>query len=165
MNRSSTRPGSRIGEQALPSSPMTYLQPWQSYRQVTAKTASPGQLVVMLYEGAIGFLMRALSGFEFEDPAQFNSTISNNLLRAQDVLNELNASLDMERGGEIAVTLRRLYDYMDRRLTESNLQKTPAGIEDTVQRLCQLRDAWREMLSETARFRAVEQSASLSACV
>lgn len=126
---------------------MSSLQPWKSYRQVTATTASPGQLVVMLYDGAISFLERALAAFEYDDPLEFNSTISNNILRAQSIVTELSSSLDFERGGDIATTLRRLYDYMDRRLTESNLRKSREGILEVVKHLTVLRDAWREIVS------------------
>ena len=50
---------------------MNLRQPWQSYRQVSTQTASPGQLVLMLFDGAIRFLDRALEGFELEDPVEF----------------------------------------------------------------------------------------------
>jgi flagellar protein FliS len=143
---------------------MNYLQPWQSYRQVSAKTASPGHLVVMLYDGAINFLERALTGFAFEDPLEFNSTISNNIVRAQQILTELDGSLDMERGGEISTTLRRLYRYLDDRLRQSNLKKTRDGIDEAIRHLTVLRDAWREMLSGAGRDEA-GASRSLSACV
>jgi len=125
---------------------MNYQRPWNSYRQISAHTASPGQLVLMLYDGAIRFLERSLSGFTMDDPIEFNQTINNNLLRAQDIISELSSTLDMTQGGELALTLRRLYDYMDDRLMESNLRKTPEGIDDTLRRLTILRDAWQEML-------------------
>lgn len=145
---------------------MIYRNPLQSYRQVSTSTASPGQLVVMLYDGAIKFLEHALGGFEFDDPLEFNRTISNNLLRAQQILSELNSSLDMERGGEISVTLRRLYEYMDRLLTRSNLHKTRDGIEETVRHLTVLRGAWNETLNGVDRGAgSVSAGASLSACV
>jgi len=125
---------------------MNYQRPWNSYRQISAHTASPDQLVLMLYDGAIRFLERSLSGFTMDDPIEFNQTINNNLLRAQDIISELSSTLDMTQGGELALTLRRLYDYMDDRLMESNLRKTPEGIDDTLRRLTILRDAWQEML-------------------
>lgn len=103
--------------------------------------------MVMLYDGAISFLERALAAFEYDDPLEFNSTISNNILRAQSIVTELSSSLDFERGGDIATTLRRLYDYMDRRLTESNLRKSREGILEVVKHLTVLRDAWREIVS------------------
>ncbi len=142
---------------------MNYANPWQSYRQVTTTTASPGQLVVMLYDGAIKFLEHALTGFDFEDPLEFNSTINNNLIRAQNIITELNASLDMEQGGEIANTLRSLYDYMTRRILESNLRKTREGIEEVIRHLTVLRDAWREIASGT-REAAFIPSGNLCAC-
>lgn len=143
---------------------MNSFQPWQSYRQVSTKTASPGHLVVMLFDGAINFLERALTGFAFEDPAEFNSTISNNIIRAQQILTELNGSLDMDRGGDISSTLRRLYHYMDERLRQSNLKKTREGIDESIRHLTVLRDAWREMLAGAGRDEAVGDL-SLSACV
>ena len=69
--------------------------PWQSYRQVATRTASPGQLVLMLYEGAIRFLERAQAGFQLEDPVEFNTTINDNILRAQDIIRELDFSLNV----------------------------------------------------------------------
>jgi flagellar secretion chaperone FliS len=126
---------------------MNLANPWKSYRQVATQTASPGQLVLMLYDGAIRFLERSLTGFSIEDPAESNQTINNNVIRAQEIVNELNYSLDMEKGGEIAVQLRQLYVYFDRRLMESNIHKSPEGIREVIARLTTLRDAWSTMLA------------------
>jgi flagellar secretion chaperone FliS len=126
---------------------MNHLNPWKSYRQVATQTAPPGQLVLMLYEGAIRFLDRALTGFSMDDPAESNETINNNILRAQDILHELDASLNLEAGGELANTLRRLYLYLDWRLEQSNLQKQSGGLEEAIRRLTVLRDAWAAMLN------------------
>lgn len=120
--------------------------PWKSYQQVATQTAPPGQLVLMLYEGCIRFLNCALSGFEIDDPAQMNQTISNNIIRAQDIIFELNVTLNIEAGGELAMTLRRLYDYMDRRLMQANLRKDDGIIREIVGRVAVLRDAWSQML-------------------
>ncbi len=95
-----------------------HTDPWQSYRQVTAQTASPEQLVLMLYDGAISFLEKGLTGFNYTDPLEFNLTINNNVLRAQAIINEMNGRLDMQQGGEIAENFRRLYNYFHRRLQE-----------------------------------------------
>jgi flagellar protein FliS len=124
--------------------------PWQSYKQVATQTAPPGQLVLMLYEGTIRFLERSLTGFEMEDSVERNSAISNNLLRAQDILRELDGSLNMEAGGELSQTLRALYQYFDRRLTESNLHKTDEGIKEVIRRVGELREAWAAMLQGEA---------------
>lgn len=125
---------------------MAVSNPYQSYRRMAAQTATPGQLVLMLFDGAINYLERALQGFELEDPLEFNQTINNNILKAQAIINELNASLDLEAGGELAANLRRLYEYLDYRLTESNRTKTPEGLQESIQRLGVIRGAWAEML-------------------
>jgi flagellar protein FliS len=120
--------------------------PWNSYRQVALQTAAPGQIVLMLFEGAIRFLERAESGFGMDDPAEANQAINNNIQRAQSILHELNMALDLTNGGELAHTLRGLYEYMDRRLVESNLSKTAEGVVESRRYLATLRNAWAEML-------------------
>lgn len=124
----------------------------RSYQTIATQTASPGQLVLMLYEGALRFLDRALEGFKNDDPLEFHATIHNNIMRAQEIIAELDSSLDVRRGGRLAETLRGLYDYMNRQLTASNRQKKPDGIHDTIRRLSVLRDAWRQMLEDSTRF-------------
>lgn len=121
--------------------------PWKSYQQVATQTAPPGQLVLMLYEGAIRFLDRAIAGFRIDDPADANQTISNNIIRAQDIIFELNVTLNIEQGGELAMTLRRLYDYLDRRLMEGNLKKDETAVSEVIGRIKVLRDAWAQMLA------------------
>lgn len=126
---------------------MNVANPWKSYRQIATQTAPPGQLVLMLYEGAIRFLNRSLPGFAIEDPAESNMVVHNNLQRAQEIIRELNLALNMEQGGECAVTLRRLYDYFERRLWESDLQKRRDGVEEVIRHITVLRDAWAVMLT------------------
>jgi flagellar secretion chaperone FliS len=120
--------------------------PWNSYRQVSLNTAAPGQLILMLFEGAIRSLDRSETGFGLEDPAEANQTIHNNIQRTQEILHELNMALDLDNGGELAKTLRALYEYMDRRLIESNMSKTLDGVVESRRHLTALRDAWAQML-------------------
>jgi flagellar secretion chaperone FliS len=134
--------------------------PWKSYQQVATKTASPGQLTLMLFDGVIRFLEQARHGFTMADPIDFNQTINNNVLRAQAIINELNYALNMEQGGEVAIVLRRLYVYFDRRLLQSNIQKDPAGIEEVLARITTLRNAWMEMLNQMASGKAQWNSAA-----
>ncbi|HZL12778.1 MAG TPA: flagellar export chaperone FliS, partial [Verrucomicrobiae bacterium] len=89
---------------------------WKSYRQIAAQTAPPGQLVLMLFDGALHSLERALTGFDYDDPREKNQTIHNNLQRAVDIIRTLNSCLNLEAGGKLAETLRNLYDYFDRRI-------------------------------------------------
>jgi flagellar protein FliS len=123
-------------------------KPWDSYRKVAAQTATPGHLVLMLYDGAIKFLEKALTGFAHTDPRLFNETISNNIIRAQAIIQEMNGNLNMRTGGEIADNFRRLYSYLHRRLFEANLTKRREPVEEALSRLRVLRDSWAEMLRQ-----------------
>jgi flagellar protein FliS len=125
---------------------MPICNPWKSYRQTATLTAPPGQIVLMLYDGALRFLERARAGFSQEDPSALNMAVNNNLQRAQEIIRELNYALNMEKGGELAATLSRLYDYFEHRIIESNFKKTPDGIEEVIRHLSVLRDAWATML-------------------
>jgi flagellar protein FliS len=107
----------------------------------------------MLYDGALNFLEKALTGFEHRDPRLFNQTINNNILRAQAIIHEMNASLNMQAGGEVASNFRRLYNYFYRRLTEANRTKQKAPLLEILSRLRQLRDSWAEMLRRGAEAR------------
>src|SRR5580692_1878624 len=122
--------------------------PWQSYRKVAVQTASPGHLVLMLYDGAISYLEKALTGFNHRDPLEFNQTINNNVIRAQAIIHEMNARLDMEQGGEIADNFRRLYNYFNHRLQQANFKKKKEPIEEVIGHVRGLRDSWAEMLRQ-----------------
>lgn len=132
--------------------------PWQSYRQVATKTATPGQLVLMLFDGALRFLDRAMVGFSLDDPLDSNLAINNNILKAQEIIRELNMSLNLEEGGEFALTMRRLYTYYDLQLSQSNLRKESEGVQLVIRLLTVIRDAWAEMLANGGS-RVVDQHA------
>jgi flagellar protein FliS len=119
---------------------------WQSYRQVATQTASPGQLVVLLYSGILRFLEQARLGFVSDDPKESIEAVNNNILRAQAIIQEMDQSLNMQEGGEFATRMRALYDYLDRRLHESNVTKTEPGIQEVIRHITVLRDTWTEML-------------------
>ena len=120
--------------------------PLQSYKTISLETAPPGQLVLMLFDGAIKFLERAMLGFDIEDPLEMNETVHNNITRAQDIINELNSTLNMDQGGEVAVVLRDLYVYLDNRLFESNIRKELEGVQEVIDRLGTVQAGWSEML-------------------
>jgi len=122
--------------------------PWKSYRQIATQTAPPGRLVLMLYDGGLHALERALPGFSNTDPAEANMLIHNNIQRAQEIIRALDQALNMEQGGECAATLRRLYEYFDRRLWESNMRKQRQGVDEVIRHLTVLRDAWATMLNK-----------------
>jgi len=126
---------------------MVSANPWKSYRQIATQTAPPGQLVLMLFDGALLSLDRALIGFSHADIAERNTAIHNNVQRAIDIIRELNSSLDLEAGGQLADTLRNLYAFFERRLNDSNVKKSRKGIDEVIPMLKQLRDAWFKMLN------------------
>ena len=136
---------------------MTPANPWKSYRRIATQTAPPGQLVLMLFDGALLAIDRALIGFQLADVGERNAAIHNNLQHAVNIIRELNSSLDLEAGGQLAETLRNLYAFFERRLTESNLKKSRKGIDEVIPMLKQLRDAWFNMLNGQ-----VDASATLS---
>jgi flagellar secretion chaperone FliS len=127
----------------------------QAYRSQSVLTASPGQLVLMMFDGALRFLALAKEGLnQPEENVRRFETINVNLQKAQNIIAELQGSLNHEAGGEIAVTLDRLYDYYSRRLFEANVQKRLEPVVEVERFLQELRDAWAEMIrkEESTRF-------------
>lgn len=119
----------------------------RAYQNQSILTASPGQLVLLMYDGALRFMAQARAGFalEADNPRRIES-INTALLRTQAILQEMRANLNMEAGGEVAENLDRLYDYHLRRLMQSNLRKDEEPLIEVEGLVRTLRDAWAEML-------------------
>ena len=118
---------------------------YQAYQAGAVLTASPAQLVLMLYDGALKFLNIALEAFKIEDPLEFNQKINQNVQKAQAIIRELRSCLDTNHNPEFAQRMTSLYDYFDRRLQDGNLKKRPEPIEEVLKHLIVIRDAWKEM--------------------
>jgi flagellar protein FliS len=121
----------------------------QAYRATAVLTASPGQLVLMLFDGALNSMAMAMEAFK--RPAtdyRRIETIHRNLHKAQSILAELQGGLDMEKGGEFAQTMHRLYDYHMQRLFEANMRKKVEPVIEVERLVREIRDAWAEMLSK-----------------
>lgn len=121
---------------------MNTMNPLRSYKETQIKTATPGKLILMLYDGAIRHLNQALEDLSKEH--RYDS-ISNSLIRTQDIIAELMISLDFDRGGEIAKNLFSLYVFMNRRLLDGNISKDKAPLEEVKTLLTELRGAWAEV--------------------
>lgn len=121
----------------------------RTYRANAILTASPGQLVLMLYDGALKALAIAKEAFAGspDDPRRIE-TINTQLMKAQAILNELQNGLNMEAGGEFARTMHRLYDYHNRRLLEANIRKQIEPVVEVERLVRELRDAWAQMLTQ-----------------
>jgi flagellar protein FliS len=127
---------------------MTSAHPYaRAYQAQSILTASPGQLVLLMYDGALRFMNQARAGFALpEDTPRRIESIHTALLRAQAVITELRANLDHAAGGEHATNLDRLYEYHLRRLFEANLRKEEAPLIEVEGLVRVLRDSWAEML-------------------
>jgi flagellar protein FliS len=119
----------------------------KTYRSNAVLTASPGQLVLMLYDGALSAMALAREAFDRpeEDPRRIE-VINHQLQKAQRIIAELQGGLNFEAGGELSHTLNRLYDYHNRRLFEANIRKQVEPIVEVERLVRDLRDAWAEML-------------------
>lgn len=113
------------------------MRPYQMYQQVKITTADPLQIVVLLYEGAIKNLNQWLMLIDTDV-----DTASARLMRTQEIINYLRASLDHSHGGEIAFNLERLYNYMRDRLIEANLQRDRAKVQEVIGLLQTLLEGW-----------------------
>jgi len=119
----------------------------RAYQTQSILTASPGQLVLLMYDGALRFMTQARAAFALpEDNLSRIQSINTALLRAQAVIAELRANLDFKAGGELATSLDRLYDYHLRRLQEANLRKDEAPLIEVERLVRSLREGWAEML-------------------
>lgn len=110
----------------------------QQYQQAKTLTVSPGQLVVLMYEGALRFLRQAHQALDEHQV----ETAHTSICRAQDILAELDATLD-DKGGAVAVNLHRIYDYCLRRLVTANIAKDAALIAEVIGHIEPLLDVWR----------------------
>ena len=121
----------------------------RTYRANSILTATPGQLVLMLYDGALKALALARDAFEApgDDPRRIE-IINTQLLKAQAILVELQNGLNDEAGGEFARTMHRLYDYHHRRLLEANIRKQVGPVIEVERLVRELRDAWAQMLTQ-----------------
>lgn len=110
-----------------------------AYQDSAVTTQSKGRLIVLLYDGAIKFMKLAIKELE----ANNYETKGRYINKAQDIINELNAVLDMNAGGEIATNLRKLYCFMNRRLSEANIKRDPNMIREVIELMEQLNQSWK----------------------
>lgn len=119
------------------------MQRWNdAYIENMVKTASPAKLVELLYMKAVDVLKEAE---EFIEKKEFTSA-NEKIKRAQDIVLELNLSLDIERGGQIAQNLRALYNYMFQRLLDANIKKDVEMVREVRGMLEELLETWREVM-------------------
>jgi len=110
-----------------------------AYQNAAVTTQSKGRLIVLLYDGAIKFMKLAIQELEAHNYEAKGRYIA----RAQNIINELNAVLDMDAGGEIATNLRQLYCFMNNRLSEANAKRDPQMIREVITLMEELNQSWK----------------------
>lgn len=119
--------------------------PYLHYRQQSIQTASPGKLILMLYDGLIKFLKQARNSLgkgKLEEANRF-------LIRAQDILTELDADLNMDF--EISHHLRGIYSFLRRQVIFANVHKDSAVVDQCLRLCVELREAWVQVVENQGR--------------
>jgi len=116
------------------------------YREMSIKTASPLQLIVMLYDAAICSIRDAQEQMSRRNIAARSRSINKGIR----LISELQSSLNLKAGGEIAVSLSRLYDYMVRTLFRANMDQSSQALAEIETLLENLRSAWVELINQTS---------------
>ena len=117
-----------------------------AYRRIQTETSSPGELVVMLFSALANDLQRAEQGLGDGDGEQAHLS----LVRAQDIVMEPLASLDLD-SGELAAQLSALYHYLHERLVHANVQKDVDAVREVAALVTPIRDAWTQIVGAAQR--------------
>lgn len=113
------------------------------YKQNEIETASPEKILILLYDGAIRFLVKAKGAMAENDVQETH----NNLIAAQNIVLEFMSSLDMENGGDLAKRLYNLYDYFYNTLVQANMNKDMKKVNEVLEHLKSLRETWRKAIN------------------
>ena len=128
---------------------LAYKDAFSTYKETKIKTASQGQLILMLYDEAIKQLKQALELLELNNSGKKNpgriELIGKAIMKTQELITELMVSLDFDKGGEIAQNLFSLYTWFNRELIEANIKQDSQRILDVKNMLSDLRGAWNEI--------------------
>ena len=113
---------------------------YAQYNNNKVMTASPAELTLMLYEGAIKFCNIAIDAIEHKDIPRAHT----NIVKIGQIIDYLRSTLDMKY--RVAQDFERMYVYISRRLTEANLKKDKEILEEINEHLHSIRDTWKEVM-------------------
>jgi flagellar secretion chaperone FliS len=118
-----------------------------AYQDSKILTASPAELTLMLYEGAIKFCNLAMMAIEKQEHSKANT----NIIKAERIISELRVTLDFKY--PVAQEFDTVYEYIYRRLIEANIKKDADILEEALGYIREMRDTWKEVmkLSKTSR--------------
>lgn len=113
---------------------------YTQYNNSKVLTASPAELTLMLYEGAIKFCNIAIVAIEKQDIPKAHV----NIMKAQKIVEHFRLTLDMSY--PVAEDFDRVYQYLEQRLVQANMQKEPAILEEVCEHLRSMRDTWKDVM-------------------
>ena len=143
---------------------MAYQNAYAAYQKTNVNTASQGRLVVLLYEGAVKHLNAAISMFDSDnrlkpgDIEQFGI----HLQKTQAIITELQVSLDMEKGGDIARNLMSLYLYFNEEIMDATIKQNKEKLQFILKMVNELADSWRVIANSTANAPAAKVANTLN---
>ena len=112
------------------------------YQGTKVNTASPAELTLMLYEGAIKFCNIAVLGFETKDYEKVN----NNIIKVQNIITELRATLDFKY--PTAKDFDAIYEYINSLLVQANIKKDLEQLNLALDQVREMRDLWKEVMKQ-----------------
>jgi flagellar secretion chaperone FliS len=111
-----------------------------TYKNNQVQTATPGELTLMLYEGAIKFCNIAILGIEQNNIEKAN----NNIKKCRAIITELRATLNFDY--PVAQDFENVYLYIGQRLSDANIQKDKDILEEVLEHLRTMKDTWKEVV-------------------
>lgn len=117
----------------------------QAYVENQVLGASPAKLIEMLFDRACRDLSRTVELMALQNDARAAAEAIRCIVHAQQIVAQLNSSLNLEKGGELAVTLHRLYEYIQFRLTEAVKSRRKDLVQEALELLGELHEAWDEL--------------------
>lgn len=122
--------------------PNTYANQANQYKKNQLETATPEEILILLYDAAINFLNKSKVSLEQKNMEQF----SKDILNCRNILLEFMNTLDMENGGNVAETLYGLYRYYHMVLVKSEISQNVDGIDEVLRHLINLRGTWSKAI-------------------
>lgn len=120
-------------------------QGYNAYANNKILTASPAELILMLYDGAIKFCNIAIVGIEQKDIEKAHA----NIIKVQNIISEFRASLNPKY--EVSKDFENVYVYLAQRLVEANIKKDAEILEEVLKHLRTMRDTWKEVMALSAK--------------
>jgi flagellar protein FliS len=125
---------------------MSYRNGLDAYRETQVRSRTPLELVVMLYDGGLRFMATARDAIERRDISARRDALS----RALAIVSELQSTLNLEDGGEVAARLDALYDFTNRSLLDAALKNDVAPLDEARKVFETLREAWATTAQQAA---------------